>query len=101
MSNNEKKYDFLKPRRRNCEYAVVAIQNNGPKIPQTHFRHIFDKYYSTKAYGTGLGLSIVISVIEEHGGFIIVQSTEEQTTFKLCFPIFGKDEFLKKQKPKN
>ena len=37
--------------------------------------------------GTGLGLAVVWNVMQDHQGYIDVQSTENGTTFELYFPI--------------
>ena len=37
--------------------------------------------------GTGLGLAVVWNVVQDHQGYIDVQSTENGTTFEIYFPI--------------
>ena len=67
--------------------VTVHIANNGPKIPDEVKQHMFDKFYTTKARrnGSGLGLSIVKSVLDEHVAHMVLESTEEWTTFSITF----------------
>lgn len=54
----------------------LAIADEGPGIPETNLRYIFDPFYTTKApgKGRGLGLSVCHRVVDEVGGAIEVQS---------------------------
>lgn len=61
-------------------FAIMAICDNGPGIPEENLEKIFDRFYRTDASrarnfgGTGLGLSIVKAIVEAHGGTIEVQN---------------------------
>ena len=51
---------------------------------------IFEPVYTTKGAGrgTGLGLAISQGIIEEHGGWIVVQSEKHKgTCFKFYLPL--------------
>ena len=67
--------------------VTVHIANNGPKIPEDVKEQMFDKFYTTKARrnGSGLGLSIVKSVLDEHVARMVLESTDEWTTFSFTF----------------
>lgn len=56
----------------------VAIVDNGPGIPLEDQARIFEKFYRTRqargVEGTGLGLAIVKSIVEQHGGQVVVRS---------------------------
>ncbi len=70
-------------------YAVVRVEDNGEGIADEHLTHIFEPFYSRKrmgSSGTGLGLTVVWNTVQEHGGFIRVNSSSEGTTFELFFP---------------
>ncbi|HHT9120867.1 MAG TPA: two-component system sensor histidine kinase NtrB [Candidatus Hypogeohydataceae bacterium YC41] len=60
----------------NLREVEVVVEDNGPGIPMEVFPHIFEPFYTTKKLGTGLGLPIVKRVVEEHGGYILVESQE-------------------------
>jgi PAS domain S-box-containing protein len=60
----------------NLREVEVLVEDNGPGIPAEVFPHIFEPFYTTKKMGTGLGLPIVKRVVEEHGGYILVESQE-------------------------
>ncbi len=72
--------------------AMVRVQDNGYGIPADELPHIFDRYSRVKghkhlAVGTGLGLAIVQSLVEAHGGKVVVTSVvDEGSTFILQLP---------------
>ena len=72
------------------EYAVLAVSDDGSGIPSEDLESIFEPFYTKKVMGrsgTGLGLAVVWNVMQDHQGYIDVQSTENGTTFELYFPI--------------
>lgn len=60
--------------------VLVTIEDDGPGIPAEMESKIFDPFFSTKSKGTGLGLAISRSIIQDHGGSIVLRSTEPQGT---------------------
>lgn len=62
------------------ENACIAIEDNGPGIPQDKLPHIFDRFYrvdyarTKDLMSTGLGLAIAKELIEAQGGSIKVTS---------------------------
>lgn len=66
---------------------VVAIQDNGPGIPDDLRRHIFDPFVSSKPGGTGLGLPLVAKLVGDHGGVIDLDSRPRRTVFRIMLPI--------------
>ena len=68
--------------------ACLSIEDNGPGIPESRHRAIFDTFYSTKGKnGTGLGLSVVRSVMQRCGGTVALDPTYTNgARFVLRFP---------------
>lgn len=73
--------------------AVIEITNYGEPIPQPDILFIFDRFYRVEKSrnrndgGSGLGLAITKSIVEVHGGNIVVSSNSERTTFKIILPL--------------
>jgi len=69
-------------------WIVVRISDTGEGIPKENLTKIFQPFFTTRQRGTGLGLSIAQRIMEQHGGFITVESEVGQgTTFALYFPL--------------
>ncbi|XDD52722.1 ATP-binding protein [Leptospira sp. WS4.C2] len=69
--------------------VVVRVKDNGPGIPTTIQKRIFEPFYTTKekGEGTGLGLGIVKQSVEErHRGRIQFQSEPGNTEFQVTLP---------------
>ncbi len=72
------------------KYMKIRIVDEGEGICQENFDHIFTPFFTTKTIGTGtgLGLSIAHGIVEEHGGWIDVESsTQEGACFSVFFPM--------------
>ncbi len=66
----------------------IIIKDNGSGIPPENLKKVFTPFYTTKAKGTGLGLSLSRSIIMNHHGEIVVNSTPgEGTEFIIILPI--------------
>ncbi|MEM9987565.1 MAG: HAMP domain-containing sensor histidine kinase, partial [Bacteroidota bacterium] len=64
--------------------AMLAIQDNGPGIPEEVLERIFVPFYTTKSSGSGIGLSLSRQVMQKHKGSLSVNSSLGQgTTFIL------------------
>lgn len=69
------------------KYVEIRIIDQGPGIPDAIKPYLFEPFYTTKEKGTGMGLSIVFSVVQNHGGTILVDSVDgEGSTFTLYLP---------------
>ena len=71
-------------------YAVLTIKDNGHGIAPLDLEHVFEPFFTKKAMGrsgTGLGMAIVWAAVEDHKGFIDIDSQIGLgTTVRLYFP---------------
>lgn len=68
----------------------IEVEDNGPGISLENLAKIFEPFFTTKsvARGTGLGLSLSYGIVQEHGGYIYVQSQVGLgTTFTVELPV--------------
>lgn len=69
-------------------FARLRVSDDGPGIPLELQRRVFDPLFTTKPMGTGLGLAVVSRVVEQHRGFVSVQSEPGRgATFELYLPV--------------
>jgi len=83
-------------------YAMLSVSDTGGGIDPAVLDKIFDPYFTTKKQGkgTGLGLSVVYGIVEEHKGYINVNSeVGKGTTFHVYLPLMEKPtEYLSVEK---
>lgn len=65
------------------------FEDNGPGIKSEHLDRLFDSFFTTKDNGMGMGLAICRSIVESHGGRIIVESGGEGrgAIFRFTLPV--------------
>ena len=71
-------------------HVLVAVEDDGPGIPEANLDRIFDPFFTTKPVGkgSGLGLSICFGIMNKMGGEIDVHSiVDSGTRFELRFPL--------------
>jgi signal transduction histidine kinase len=70
-----------------AEYTTIQVRDRGQGISRDDLENIFTPFFTTKkaGRGTGLGLSIAQGIVEEHGGWIDVESRPGQGT---CFTVW-------------
>lgn len=74
------------------EYAVGEVIDTGLGIEHDKLERIFELYYSTRKGGSGFGLAISKRIVEEHRGFIDVQSAAGKgSQFSVYLPLAGKE----------
>jgi two-component system NtrC family sensor kinase len=72
-----------------CDAGVaVEVHDDGPGVPPTVARRIFEPFFSTKEVGegTGLGLSIALGIAEAHGGTLVLADASQGARFRLTIP---------------
>jgi signal transduction histidine kinase len=86
-------YISTRPYRKNdvggaVQYVQVEIRDTGVGIPEDNLDHIFDPFFTSKDEGSGLGLSISHQIVQEHGGYVTVESKiGVGTSFFINLPI--------------
>jgi len=68
--------------------TILEVADNGPGVPASKRKHIFDLFYSTKgAKGTGLGLAVAQKIAQEHRGKVEIEDAPEGgALFRVTLP---------------
>jgi len=76
--------------------AVLLISDNGVGIPRAEQQDVFHRFFRSstsrerETQGSGLGLSIVASIVDQHGGQILVDSDHLQgAAFTVRIPLLA------------
>lgn len=80
------------------DHAVLAVEDDGPGVPDAVRERIFDRYFrvdgsrTRKAGGSGLGLAIVREIARVHVGNVAVRPREPTgSSFELSLPLFSEN----------
>jgi signal transduction histidine kinase/ActR/RegA family two-component response regulator len=72
-------------------YIVLQVEDNGIGISPGDLPHIFEPFYTKKIMGrsgTGLGMAVVWGCVQDHQGYIDVQSSPGQgTAIRIFLPV--------------
>lgn len=77
------------PQARQGTFGVLEFSDTGHGIPADILPQIFEPFFTTKAQnqGTGLGLATVYGIVQQHGGWIEIDSeVNVGTTFRVMIP---------------
>ena len=81
--------------RREHQFAVVEVEDDGEGIPAELLPRIFELYFTTKPKGSGIGLAMTYRILQMHGGAMDVRSNadarsaERGTTFTFRLPVMA------------
>lgn len=72
------------------DYVRLAVRDTGCEIPDDLRDRILEPFFSTKepSKGTGLGLSMVYTILQQHHGYLEIESEVNRgTTIAMHFPV--------------
>lgn len=66
----------------------ISVADNGPGLAPEARERLFDPFYTTKKNGLGLGLSLSRTIVEAHGGRLLVETDSAgMTNFRFYLPL--------------
>lgn len=70
------------------KYIKINIIDRGKGMTAKTMKNIFTPFFTTKMDGTGVGLAVSQKIVDDHGGYIKVNSAlSEGTTFSIYLPV--------------
>ncbi len=73
------------------DFVVLRVEDKGTGIAPDDIERIFEPFYTKKVMGrsgTGLGMAVVWGTVQDHRGYINIESSEGAgTIFELYFPV--------------
>ena len=76
------------------DYVLMMVSDTGTGISPEDLSRLFEPFFTKKVMGrsgTGLGMAVVWGTVQDHKGYITVESLEGQgTTINVYFPVTGK-----------
>ncbi|SER09476.1 two-component system, sporulation sensor kinase A [Gracilibacillus ureilyticus] len=80
--------EILTTIKKTVDTCVISIVDQGPGIPKHLIHKLKEPFFTTKKNGTGLGLMISNQIIENHHGFLKIESEKNVgSTFSIHLPI--------------
>jgi signal transduction histidine kinase len=72
---------------REGDHTVIRVRDTGPGVAVADRDKIFNLRYTTKEDGSGIGLYVARSIVEAHGGSLVldVPSAEDSGAVGACF----------------
>jgi PAS domain S-box-containing protein len=71
-------------------FVEASVSDSGHGLDPNDADRVFDAFFTTKTDGLGMGLSICRSIVENHGGHLVVSANFPQgCTFSVQLPVAG------------
>ncbi len=67
--------------------VALTLENDGPPIPAEVAPRVFEPFFTTKATGTGLGLAMVRRTVEELGGTVTLEPSDDGVRFRVVLRV--------------
>ncbi|MEI9949249.1 MAG: response regulator [Pseudomonadota bacterium] len=70
-------------------HLLLSVKDTGEGMPEGVLSRLFEPFFTTKGpgRGTGLGLSIIYGIVQQAGGFVLVESdVGHGSTFRIYLP---------------
>lgn len=70
-------------------YVAYEVADTGEGIPDDILKSVVDPFFTTKPVGkgTGLGLSMAVSIAENSGGGLEIETSTKGTVMTICIPV--------------
>jgi CheY-like chemotaxis protein len=92
-------YDTVRP----GEFVLLRVRDEGVGISEEDLQHIFEPFYTKKVMGrsgTGLGMAVVWGTVQDHDGYIHIDSNGEGgTAVTIYFPVSGETAAVREAGP--
>ena len=73
-------------------HVLIAVRDSGPGLDPSALNRLFEAFYTTKPQGLGMGLLISRSIVEAHGGRLLVKANAPRgAVFQFTLPICADD----------
>ncbi|MHC4607615.1 MAG: sensor histidine kinase [Planctomycetota bacterium] len=66
------------------------VRDGGPGVPGASRERMFEPFFTTKEGGVGLGLAVTKRIVEDHGGSVGFETSDDGATFWIELPRHGK-----------
>lgn len=71
------------------QQVLIAVEDNGPGVPEVLQQQIFEPFFTTRPQGTGLGLAVVQAVAHSHNGMVRYRPGRAGgARFELILPVY-------------
>jgi signal transduction histidine kinase len=74
---------------KSADGVLVQVQDSGPGVEPELANRIFEPFFTTKPEGTGMGLSISRSIVQSHGGELMLIPSSVGALFQFTLPGAG------------